>query len=43
MPLPDLIAALEKKSPGRVLRTDQKPASPPENVVIGDNYFEVRL
>jgi hypothetical protein len=43
MPLPDLIAALEKKAPGRVLRTDQRPASPPEGVVIGDNYFEVRL
>jgi hypothetical protein len=43
MPLPDLIAALEKKAPGRVLRTDQKPASLPENVVIGDNYFELRL
>jgi hypothetical protein len=41
MPLPDLIAALEKKAPGRVLRTDQKPASPPEDVVIGDNYFEL--
>ena len=43
MPLPDLIGVLEKKAPGRVLRTDQKPASPPENVVIGDNYFELRL
>jgi metallo-beta-lactamase superfamily protein len=44
MPLPDLIAALKAKaSPGMVLRTDQKPADPPDNVVIGDNYFEVRL
>jgi Metallo-beta-lactamase superfamily len=43
MPLPNLIAALENKAPGRVLRTDQRPAPPPENVVIGDNYFEVRL
>jgi hypothetical protein len=41
MPLPDLIAALEKKA--LVLRTDQKPASPPNNVVIRDDYFEVRL
>jgi hypothetical protein len=43
MPLPDLIAALEKKAPGMVLRTDQKPANPPNNVVIRDDYFEVRL
>jgi hypothetical protein len=43
MPLPDLIAALEKKAPGMVLRTDQRPANPRDNVVIGDNYFEVQL
>jgi hypothetical protein len=43
MPLPDLIAALEKKAPGMVLRTDQKPANPPNNVVTRDDYFEVRL
>jgi hypothetical protein len=43
MPLPDLIAALEKKAPGMVLRTDQKPVHPPNNVVIHDDYFEVRL
>ncbi len=28
MPLAELIAALEKKAPGMVLRTDQEPASP---------------
>ncbi len=43
MPLPELIDALEKKAPGMVLRTDKKPDKPPDNVVIGDNYFEVRL
>lgn len=43
MPLPDLIAALEKKAPGMVLRTDQKPAKPPENVSIGENYFEIQF
>jgi hypothetical protein len=44
MPLPDLIAALKAKAPPDVvLRTDQKPTNPPDNVVIGDNYFEVRL
>jgi Metallo-beta-lactamase superfamily len=44
MPLPDLIAALNAKArPRMVLRTDQTPALPPDNVVIGDNYFEVRL
>jgi Metallo-beta-lactamase superfamily len=44
MPLPGLIAALEKRAtPAIVLRTDQKPADPPDNIVIGDNYFEVRL
>jgi hypothetical protein len=43
MPLPDLIAALETKAPGMVFRTDQKPAKPPNNVVIGENYIEVRL
>ena len=43
MPLPDLIAALEKKAPGMVLRTDQKPVNPLNNVVIHDDYFEVRL
>jgi hypothetical protein len=42
-PLPDLITALEEKARGRVLRTDQKPIRPPENVVIGNNYFELRL
>jgi hypothetical protein len=42
MPLPDLIAALEKKAPGMVLRTDQKPVHPPNNVVI-HGYFEVRF
>lgn len=43
MPLPDLIAALEAKAPGMVFRTDQKPAKPPNNGVIGENYFEVWL
>ncbi len=44
MPLPDLIAALETKAPGMVFRTDQKPAKPPKNdVVIGENYFEIWL
>jgi hypothetical protein len=47
MPLPDLIAALEKaiekNGPGMVLRTDQKPAKTPDNVVIGENYFEIQL
>ena len=47
MPLPDLIAALEKamekNGPGMVLRTDQKPAKTPDNVVIGENYFEILL
>ena len=44
MPLPDLIAALKVKAPpDMVFRTDQKPANPPNNVVISDNYIEVRL
>jgi hypothetical protein len=43
MPLPDLIAALEKKVPGMVLRTDQKPSNPPDNLLISDDYFEIRL
>lgn len=43
MPLPDLIAALETKAPGMVFRTDQKPAKPPNNVVIGESYCEVWL
>jgi hypothetical protein len=47
MPLPDLIAALEKtiekNGPGMVLRTDQKPAKAPDNVIIGKNYFEIQL
>jgi beta-lactamase superfamily II metal-dependent hydrolase len=44
MPLPDLITALKAKAtPDMVLRTDQKPANPPNNVVIHDDYFEVRL
>jgi methylmalonyl-CoA mutase cobalamin-binding subunit len=43
MPLPDLIAALEKKAPGMILRTDQEPVNRPGNVVIDDNYFEVML
>ena len=43
MPLPDIIAALEQKAPGMVLRTDQKPAKVPDNVVIRDDYFEITL
>jgi hypothetical protein len=43
MPLPDLIAALEQKVPGMVFRTDQKPATPPGNLVVGENYFEIQL
>jgi hypothetical protein len=43
MPLPDLIAALEKKAPGMVLRTDQEPVNRARNVVIDDKYFEVIL
>ena len=43
MPLPDLIAALEKKAPGMVLRTDQEPVNRASNVVIDDKYFEVIL
>jgi hypothetical protein len=44
MPLSDLIIALKAKAPpDMVLRTDQKPANPPNNVVISENYFEVRL
>jgi hypothetical protein len=43
MPLPDLIAALEKKARGMILRTDRKPATAPGNVTIGEDYFEVRL
>ena len=44
MPLSDLIAALKAKvPPDMVLRTDQKPTNPANNVVIGDNYFEVQL
>jgi hypothetical protein len=44
MPLPDLIIALKAKAPpDTVLRTDQKPANPPNNVVTHDDYFEVRL
>jgi len=43
MPLPDLIAALEKKAPGMVLRTDQEPVTRASNVVIDDKYFEVIL
>ena len=43
MPLPDLISALEQKAPGMVLRTDKKPAQPPQNVVMGENYFEIQL
>jgi hypothetical protein len=43
LPLPDLIAALEKKAPGMILRTDQEPVNRPGNVVIDDDYFEVML
>jgi len=43
MPLPDLIAALEKKAPGMVLRTDQEPVNRATNVVIDEKYFEVIL
>jgi hypothetical protein len=43
MPLPDLIAALEKKVPGMLFRTDQEPVDRPENVAIDPNYFEVTL
>ena len=43
MPLPDLIAALEKRTPGMILRTDQEPVNRPGNVVINDSYFEVML
>ena len=43
MPLPDLIAALEKKAPGMILRTDRAPVNRAGNVVIDDNYFEVML
>jgi Metallo-beta-lactamase superfamily len=43
MPLPDLIAALEKKAPGMIFRTDQEPVNRPGNFVINDNYFEVIL
>jgi hypothetical protein len=43
MPLPDLIAALEKKAPGMIFRTDKKPDNSSGNVVIDDNYFEVVL
>jgi hypothetical protein len=42
-PVPDPIAALEQTAPGIVLRTDQKPAKTPNNVVIGENYFEIQL
>jgi beta-lactamase superfamily II metal-dependent hydrolase len=43
MPLPDLIAALEKKAPGMILRTDHEPVNRPANVVIDDSYFEIML
>jgi hypothetical protein len=43
MPLPGLISALEQKAPGRVLRTDKKPTEAPQNVVVGENYFEIQL
>jgi hypothetical protein len=43
MPLSDLIAALEKKAPGMILRTDKEPVNRSSNVVINDNYFEVML
>ena len=43
MPLPDLIAALEKKVPGMLFRTDQEPADRPGNVVVDANYFEITL
>jgi len=43
MPLPELIAALEKMVPGMVLRTDQRPTKVANNVVIADNYFEITL
>jgi hypothetical protein len=43
MPLSDLVGALETKAPGMVFRTDQTPAKPPNNVVIGENYFEIWL
>src|SRR5207237_641244 len=38
-----LFAALEKKAPGMVLRTDQEPVNRASNVVIDDKYFEVIL
>ncbi len=43
MPLPDLIAALEKKAPGNIFRTDQKPGNPAGHVVIGENYIEINF
>jgi Metallo-beta-lactamase superfamily len=43
MPLPELLDALEKKVPGMVLRTDKKPDKLPDNIAMGDNYFEVHL
>ncbi len=43
MPLPDLIAALETKAPGMVLRTDRTPSNPASNVLVTDDYFEVSV
>ena len=42
--LPELIDAITKKEPPVVLlRTDETPQSPPDNVTIDRDFFEVRL
>jgi hypothetical protein len=43
MPLSDLIEALEKKAPGMIFRTDKEPRDHPDNVVVDDKYFEIRI
>jgi hypothetical protein len=44
MPLPELIDALKAKGPDvTVLRTDETPSDPPDNVRVDELYFEVTL
>jgi hypothetical protein len=43
MPLPDIIAALEKKASGMILRTDQEPINRADNLVVNETYLEINL
>jgi hypothetical protein len=43
MPLESLVAALDGKTKGRVLRTDLPPSTASEGITVNDLYYEVRI